>query len=93
MALLKEYYLKQYDITIPNCYWKIANHNGISGGKTKLNVILLCYKNQEISNDIGSEYNGFGFQFVPDLKSGENFIAQAYAHAKTLPEFIDAIDA
>jgi len=29
--------------------------------------------------------------FVPDL-DGPNFIAQAYAHAKSLPEFAGAID-
>jgi hypothetical protein len=31
------------------------------------------------------------FQFIPSL-DGKNFIAQAYAHLKTLPEFAGAID-
>jgi hypothetical protein len=31
------------------------------------------------------------FSFVPDL-SGSNFIAQAYLHIKTLPEFAGATD-
>ena len=31
------------------------------------------------------------YSFVPDL-AGKNFIAQAYEHLKTLPEFADATD-
>lgn len=31
------------------------------------------------------------YTFVPDMNGG-NFIAQAYAHLKTLPEFADATD-
>jgi 2-hydroxychromene-2-carboxylate isomerase len=93
MALLKAYYNKQYEITIPNCYWKVANNNGISGGKTQLSVLLLCYKTHEAANTNSSEYGGFGFQFVPNLVSAENFLAQAYTYAKTLPEFTGAIDA
>jgi|APSaa5957512535_1039671.scaffolds.fasta_scaffold17927_4 hypothetical protein len=32
------------------------------------------------------------FRFVPSLDSTHNFIAQAYEHLKTLPEFEDAED-
>jgi hypothetical protein len=31
------------------------------------------------------------YSFVPDM-DGNNFIAQAYEHLKTLPEFVNAID-
>ena len=40
----------------------------------------------------GAEVTGQrAYEFSINL-SGENFIAQAYAHLKTLPEFADAVD-
>lgn len=39
----------------------------------------------------GEQIKVVSYQFVPDM-SGKNFIAQAYAHLKSLPEFSDAVD-
>lgn len=93
MALIKSYHNQQFDITIPDCYWKVALDNGIQGGKEKLNVMMFCFKNKEAADENRNQYSGFMFQFTPDLASESNFIAQAYTHAKTLPEFEGAVDA
>lgn len=93
MALLKEYYQPQFEITIPNCYWKVEVDNGINGGKTKLHTRMNCFKNKEIADTNQNKYADFDFQFVPDMASTDNFISQAYTYAKTLPEFSGAIDA
>lgn len=92
MALLKDYYQPHYEITIPNCYWKIDVGNGIEGGKTKLNVKMSCYKNKTTADTNKDEFTSLNFEFVPDLDSATNFIAQAYIYAKTLPEFMGAAD-
>ena len=49
MALIKDYYQPQYQVTIAGCYWKIEVDNGIWGGKTKLHARLNCFKNQSIN--------------------------------------------
>ena len=33
MALQKDFYDRLTDTTYPDCYWKIAVDNGITGGK------------------------------------------------------------
>ena len=93
MALIKDYYQPQYEVTIAGCYWKIEVDNGIWGGKTKLRARLNCFKNQSVADTNENKYADFDFEFVPNLTSGDNFIAQAYVYAKTLPEFAGAIDA
>ena len=94
MALINEYYNEHFNITIPNCYWKIERDNGISGGKEQLNVRLNCFKTKEIADTNQNKYMDFDFKFSPDLTEGaENFITQAYLFAKTLPEFIHSLDA
>jgi len=93
MALIKSYYQPQFKITIPDCYWKIELENGIIGGKENLKVRLNCFENKAIADTNQNKYSDFDFTFVPDLNSTVNFIAQAYGYAKTLPEFVDAVDA
>lgn len=93
MALIKSYYQPQFQITIENCYWKIEIDNGIQGGKENLRVRMNCFKNKSIADTNQNKYADFDFEFVPDLNSSINFIAQAYDYAKTLPEFVGAIDA
>jgi hypothetical protein len=92
MALLKDYYNTQFNVTIPNCYWKIEVDNGIQGGKTKLKAKICCYKDKVTADTNHDEYTGIDFEFAPDLDSVTNFIAQAYTYAKTLPEFVGAAD-
>lgn len=93
MALLKDYYNEQFEVTVPNAYWKVEVNVGIQGGKNKLHCRLNCFKNQSIADTNENKYADFDFDFIPDLNSADNFIKQAYEYAKTLPEFSGAIDA
>lgn len=64
-------------------YYKITK---LTGDKTNLDVELKGTKN-------GQQIDGFSFSFIPTVEEGSsNFIAQAYEHVKTLPEFADAVD-
>ena len=62
-------------------YFKVAS---VSGGKESMQaaVVGVCG---------GSTIFNESYWFTPDL-SGANFIAQAYQHLKTLPEFAGAKD-
>jgi len=93
MALLKDYYNAQFEVTITDAYWKVELDNGITGGKTKLRCRMNCFKNQAIADTNTDKYADFDFEFVPDMLSADNFIKQAYDYAKTLPEFSGAVDA
>lgn len=69
------------ELIAQKAYCKIES---ISGTKNSIQAQLKMYAGtDEISNTF--------FNFIPDL-TGKNFIAQAYEHLKTLPEFKDAID-
>ncbi len=94
MALLMEYYQEQFELTIPNCYWKVEIDNGINGGKNKLHIRMNCFKNKEIADTNQNKYCDYDFEFSPDLsETADNFLAQAYTFAKTLPKFTTAVDA
>jgi hypothetical protein len=94
MALIKDYYNTRFDITIPSCYWKIETDSGLNGGKEKLKVRMNCFKTKEVADTNKDKFSDIDFSFVPDLSLGaDNFIAQAYVYAKTLPEFLGAVDA
>jgi len=58
----------------------------VNGSKNAMNASVGFYKDNAEGELIKAE----GFAFTPTLDS--NFIAQAYAHLKTLPEFAGAID-
>jgi len=93
MALQMNYFVSQYQITINDCYWKIEVDNGINGGKEKLRVRINCFKNKETADNNQDKFFDYDFEFIPDLNSTSNFIAQAYIYAKTLSFFSTAIDA
>ena len=93
MALIKDLYQSYYGITIPNCYWKVDTESGIMGGKTKLRVRISCFKDKATADLNQDVYDCVMFEITPDLLSADNFIAQAYVYAKTLPEFNGAVDA
>jgi len=63
-----------------DCYVKVES---ISGGKDKL-VALVSFTSEKIKGKKS-------YEFSPSL-DGRNFIAQAYEHIKTLPEFAGATD-
>lgn len=93
MALTKDLYVEMYDITLPNCYWKISERNGIVGGKNSIRCIVECYRTQELASTPGTHpLTAIHFSFTPDLESPRNFIAQGYDAAKLQPVLIDSID-
>jgi hypothetical protein len=67
-----------------NCYCKVIS---VDGGKDGADIKCLLRDESKGATAIA------GYSFVPSVVDGaENFIAQAYAHLKTLPEFADAVD-
>ena len=84
MALRKNLIVKFHgkDVLFDNCYFKVSS---VRGDKTKVNVTVnAVYSDNEtvLVKD---------FVFTPSMDSG-NFIAQAYNHLKTLPEFAGSVD-
>jgi hypothetical protein len=65
---------------LPNAYIKVYSVDG-----TKKDVRI----NVQITS--GEKTIGKSFNFAPNME-GRNFIAQAYEHLKTLPEFAGATD-
>lgn len=70
-------------VTINDCYIKVSS---IGGDKSKM-VFVVAFKATSETDHFASEQ----FLFTPKL-DGENFIAQAYLHLKSLPEFAGAQD-
>jgi hypothetical protein len=67
-----------------NCYIKVVS---IEGGKSACTATCLC-----ADSDHGITFLRM-YEFVPSLEDGApNFIAQAYLHLKSLPEFAGATD-
>lgn len=86
MALQKEITLTDSfgeDRTFSNAYHKITQ---ISGNKGMIQVVITSFASPD-----GARLKDTTTGFVPSL-SGSNFIAQAYAHVKTMPEFENARD-
>jgi hypothetical protein len=67
--------------TFSNCYIKVCK---VDGDKNKVEAFVMSTLTDQSS--INKTY-----EFSPDM-NGKNFIAQAYEHLKTLPEFAGAID-
>jgi hypothetical protein len=87
MALLKQYTETKENfngtLAIPSAYWKV---NSVSGDKISCQICVGVYPAAN-----GSLVTEKTYYFKPSMDSG-NFIAQAYAHLKSLPEFAGAID-
>jgi hypothetical protein len=89
MALRKNYrkVQKHFDgfLEISNAYCRVESVNA-SKTKAQFNVSFSKEQDGEFVNIDQQSYF-----FIPKL-DGQNFIAQAYAHLKTLPEFEGATD-
>jgi hypothetical protein len=86
MALAKNIVLQDNfgdDKQFSNAYIKV---DFLSGSKTDMRVAIGVYKEKD-----GKKINSQQATFIPNL-SGSNFIAQAYEHLKTMPEFAGAVD-
>lgn len=81
MALIKD--IHKSGVTIPSCYIKVSKFYGDK------NVLFFTvdYKADKDALPFAEENRSIALQ--PD---GDNFIAQAYEHLKTLPEFEGAVD-
>lgn len=73
-----------HGFTVPGAYHRVDNVTIV--GKNK--IMFHVYKYVDASKPFFAEQ---AFESEFDLL-GENPIAQAYAHLKTLPEFVDAVD-
>jgi hypothetical protein len=85
MALRKQVILKSNfgdDVFFNNAYIKVEN---IAGNKMQIRADVSVYKKAD-DQIIDKKY----YAFVPSMN--HNFIAQAYEHLKTLPEFAGATD-
>ena len=81
MALLQNKTIN--DVAINGCYIKVR---AISGDKNSVTASVSFSANQSAETFAMGEVT-----FTPSM-DGKNFIAQAYEHMKTLPEFAGAID-
>jgi hypothetical protein len=70
-------------VTTPPLYIKVES---VSGSKEKVQAFVSF--TDDVKNKKLFEKQ---FAFEPSMEAGD-FIAQAYAHLKTLPEFADATD-
>lgn len=80
MALSKTF--AHAGVTVDNGYLRVSNFSGSKDGI----LFVLSYK--VTAEDVALTTKEFSF--VPAMDS--NFIAQAYEHLKTLPEFSGAVD-
>ena len=68
------------------CYWKVETLSA-----TKSLVRATVSVAPIVENLMGNQIASREYTFTPSLE-GSNFIAQAYEHLKTLPEFSGATD-
>jgi hypothetical protein len=85
MALKKNFVLQFNDesIVLTDAYCKVHR---VLGSKDELHYDINVMDAAD-----GKSYRILSYEFKPDM-NGENFIRQAYLHAKTLPEFEGATD-
>lgn len=86
MALTKTLNLQDnfgFDVEITDAYIRV---DGVDADKSKGFARVGIYNKQ------GGRLLVSDIKEFPVTMDGGNFIAQAYAHLKTLPEFSDAVD-
>lgn len=94
MALQMNYYYSLIGTTIYNAYWRINTKNGLVGGKDSMNYVIEAFKDANAAHAENPQaiYRET-YSFVPDITDGaDNFIKQAYLHAKSLPYFTGSVD-
>jgi hypothetical protein len=72
-------------LEIADAYWRVEQVTA-----TKNEAVCVVTVNKK-DGDLLTQVSNKRYSFFPDL-SGKNFIAQAYDHLKTLPEFAGATD-
>lgn len=71
------------ELVCNNAYCRV---NRVDGGKEKAQISVEIFNEKN-----GTVIETLFYDFTPSME-GLNFIAQAYQHLKTLPEFADAKD-
>ncbi len=94
MALQMNYNNQSLGIVIYNAYWRINPRSGIVGGKDEIMCHIEVFKDVNYAHMKNpNPIDSFVFTFKPDLsENADNFIAQAYNYAKTLPKFGGSVD-
>lgn len=91
MALSKTIEFTPIGFTQPavlqNAYIRVES---VTGGKNSLSVSVVVYSKKDAEMLAAQNLS---FAFAPEVgSSAKDFIAQAYNHLKTLPEFAGATD-
>lgn len=83
MALKKTYTIGVYgqQVVVPDAYIKVST---LSGSKESIRAVVEVRASKD-----GEFLSKHDFVFTPEL-NGNNFIAQAYDHAKKQPQFENA---
>ena len=90
MALSKSLNLPT-GIIVESAYMRIGM---VQGNKNGLSITVDAYKDQQAYADGKAELHRMYYNFVPSVEEGaSNFIQQGYEHLRTLPEFVDSVDA
>lgn len=94
-ANLVKAYTVDGSLRVPGYGRKIERRN-LEGCYVKVAEVTATAS--EVVASVDYKWNGAivhraAYRFAPDMDSGENFIAQAYAHLKGLDEFKGATDA
>jgi hypothetical protein len=71
------------DVVFKDVYIKVGK---LAGNKEQMGMSIFFYRTQD-----GQILQSKNYSFTPVLNES-NFIAQAYKHLKTLPEFDGAVD-
>jgi hypothetical protein len=85
---LKFDYQSPFGVQMPDCYARVEH---VFGSKSGVSASVGIYANSDAAGIGARSVSTVDHAFVPDM-AGKNFIAQAYEHLKTLPEYADAVD-
>lgn len=84
MALTKTIQ-SNFGLEIPNAYHRVGQIQIVN--KTDMTFIVKAFIDDKTNLPIQAESYTCGY-----VLTGDNALAQAYIHLKTLPEFADAVD-
>ena len=90
MALINSIQLGS-GISVDNAYIKIESFDG---NKTTASICTASYLSRQAAVDGKSSLESNNYSFPHSVEDGAlNIVKQGYEHLKTLPEFVDSVDA
>lgn len=79
--------------TIYNAYWRINSKNGLVGGKDEMHYVIEVFENADLARvEYPQALGRYTFRFIVNLNSVDDFIRQAYLHAKTTSLLRESVD-